>query len=476
MKKVPIMFMFALLALVLTLGFASQQAGNVDANTDRIIGGEEVQPGAYPWMAALVNANDPDALNGHFCGGALIAQEWVLTAAHCFESDDPTQVDVVLGRHTLSSNEGQRHSVAQIILHPNYDENTNDSDIALLRLATASAQPTISVITPATANLANPGVNAIVAGWGNMDPDGGQNFPDALQQVTVPIISNETCNSPQSYDGGITDNMLCAGFAAGGQDSCQGDSGGPLMAPNAGGNGWVHVGVVSFGAECAQPNFYGVYARVSMFHAWVESHTGPLVPPPPPPPPPGPGTTFEDVPATHWSYQNIEKLFQAGITTGCSQIPPLYCPEQNVTRAEMAVFLLRGLNEPGYQPPQGTGTLFADVPITHWAVDWIEQLYAEGITVGCDTDPLRYCPNQSVTRAEMAVFLLRVKYGAEYVPPVVTESVFVDVPLSHWAVNWIAKLAEDGITTGVTPSTFDPEGFVTRAQMAAFLVRTFELP
>ena len=285
MKKVPIMFMFALLALVLSWGIASQQAGNVaaDANTILIIGGEEAQPGAWPWMAALVNANDPDALNGHFCGGALIAPEWVLTAAHCFDNDDATQVDVVLGRHLLSSNEGQRHNVAQIILHPNYNPTTNDSDIALLRLATASAQPTISVITPATANLANPGVNATVAGWGNMDPDGGQNFPDALQQVTVPIVSNETCNSPQSYDGAITDNMLCAGFAAGGQDSCQGDSGGPLMAPNAGGNGWVHVGVVSFGSSCAQPNFYGVYARVSLFHAWVESHTGPLLPSPPPP-------------------------------------------------------------------------------------------------------------------------------------------------------------------------------------------------
>ena len=285
MKKVPIMFMFALLTLVLTWGVANQQAGNVaaDANTILIIGGEEAQPGAWPWMAALVNANDPDALNGHFCGGALIAPEWVLTAAHCFDNDDATQVDVVLGRHLLSSNEGQRHNVAQIILHPNYNPTTNDSDIALLRLATASAQPTISVITPATANLANPGVNATVAGWGNMDPDGGQNFPDALQQVTVPIVSNETCNSPQSYDGAITDNMLCAGFAAGGQDSCQGDSGGPLMAPNTGGAGWVHVGVVSFGNGCAQPNFYGVYARVSMFHAWVESHTGPLLPPPPPP-------------------------------------------------------------------------------------------------------------------------------------------------------------------------------------------------
>ena len=282
MKK-PVMFPLFLL-LVTSIMFGSMMLGQnmavAETNTPDIIGGVEAVPGAWPWMAALVTASEPNAYNGQFCGGALIAPEWVITAAHCFNSDDPTQVDVVLGRHTLSSNEGQRHNVAQIILHPNYDENTNDSDIALLRLATASAQPTISLITPATANLANPGVNATVAGWGNMDPDGGNNFPDALQQVTLPIVSNETCNSPQSYNGGITDNMLCAGFAAGGQDSCQGDSGGPLMIPNTGGAGWVHVGVVSFGNGCAQPNFYGVYTRVSMFHAWVESHTGPLSPPP----------------------------------------------------------------------------------------------------------------------------------------------------------------------------------------------------
>jgi hypothetical protein len=185
---------------------------------------------------------------------------------------------------------------------------------------------------------------------------------------------------------------------------------------------------------------------------------------------------FDDVPDGYWAEDYIYQLHAAGITIGCSQIPPLYCPEQNVTRAEMAVFLERGLNDPGYLPPLGTGVLFADVPITYWAVNWIEQLYADGITVGCDTSPLRYCPNQSVTRAEMAAFLLRAKYGAGFTPPVVTESQFIDVPLTHWAVNWVAKLAADGITTGVTPTQFNPEGFVTRAQMAAFLVRTFELP
>jgi len=190
----------------------------------------------------------------------------------------------------------------------------------------------------------------------------------------------------------------------------------------------------------------------------------------------GPVFQFNDVPDGYWAEDYIYRLYASGITVGCSQIPPLYCPELNVTRAEMAVFLERGINEPGYLPPQGTGTLFADVPISYWAVNWIEQLYDDGITVGCDTNPLRYCPDQSVTRAEMAAFLLRSKYGAGYTPPKATIPPFNDVPLAHWAVDWIAQLKLEGITTGFATGFYNPEGLVTRAEMAAFLVRTFELP
>jgi secreted trypsin-like serine protease len=314
MKKVPIKFIFALLALVLTWGIANQRTNTALAQTNNIliIGGEEAEPGAWPWMAALVAAGVPNAYDGQFCGGALIAPQWVITAAHCFASTDPTQVDVVLGRHILSSNEGQRHQVAEIILHPDYDENTMDSDMALMRLATPSTQTSVPLVRPATTHLANPGVNATVTGWGNMDPGGGADFPDALHQVTVPIVSNEVCNGPNSYNGGITDNMLCAGFDTGGFDSCQGDSGGPLVVPNPGGPGWAQAGVVSFGIGCAQPNFYGVYARVSNFYAWVESQTGSLPEPGPldnqlylpvvmngaantPPPPPPPSNFAEQV-------------------------------------------------------------------------------------------------------------------------------------------------------------------------------------
>lgn len=308
MNKVRVSPIFVLVTVILLVG-AMMQGKNTavaEMNIPDIIGGQEAVPGAWPWMAALVTASEPNAYNGQFCGGALIAPEWVITAAHCFNSTDPTQVDVVLGRHLLSSNEGQRHQVAQIILHPAYNTTTNDSDMALLRLATPSSQPVIPLVRPATANLANPGVNATVTGWGNMDSGGGSNFPDALHQVTLPIVSNEVCNGPDSYNGGITANMVCAGFASGGFDSCQGDSGGPLIVPSPTAPGWAQAGVVSFGIGCAQPNFYGVYARVANFYSWVESHTGPLTDPtpsdnqlylplvvkpsagaPPPPPPSG---------------------------------------------------------------------------------------------------------------------------------------------------------------------------------------------
>ncbi len=123
-------------------------------------------------------------------------------------------------------------------------------------------------------------------------------------------------------------------------------------------------------------------------------------------PPPGTGLVFSDVPISHWAVGWIEQLFADGITTGCILSPLQYCPENKVTRAEMAAFLLRAKHGAGYVPPPATG-IFADVPIAYWAAAYIEQLYAEGITTGCNQDPLVYCPLQQVTRAEMAAFLVR---------------------------------------------------------------------
>jgi S-layer homology domain len=118
---------------------------------------------------------------------------------------------------------------------------------------------------------------------------------------------------------------------------------------------------------------------------------------------------------------------------------------------------------------------FADVPSDHWAWSWIERLYAAGITGGCGTAPLVYCPEDPVTRAQMAVFLLRSEHGASYSPPPVT-GVFADVPGDYWAAAWIEQLATEGITSGCGGGNYCPEDPVTRAQMAIFIVRTFNLP
>jgi hypothetical protein len=139
----------------------------------------------------------------------------------------------------------------------------------------------------------------------------------------------------------------------------------------------------------------------------------------------------------------------------------------------MAVFLERGMNGSSYTPPPATGTVFADVPTSYWAAAWIEQLAADGITAGCGAG--NYCPESAVTRAQMAVFLLRAKNGAGYNPPAAS-GVFSDVPTEHWAAAWIEQLAAEGITSGCGNGNYCPENPVTRAQMAVFLVRAFNLP
>jgi hypothetical protein len=124
------------------------------------------------------------------------------------------------------------------------------------------------------------------------------------------------------------------------------------------------------------------------------------------PPAVGASTGFADVPVAHWAAAWIKQLFADGVTNGCGTSPLIYCPENAVTRAQMAVFLLRAEHGAYYTPPVALG-IFADVPSSNWAAAWIEQLYAEGITTGCSLAPLSYCPAAPVTRAEMAVFLVR---------------------------------------------------------------------
>ena len=179
---------------------------------------------------------------------------------------------------------------------------------------------------------------------------------------------------------------------------------------------------------------------------------------------------FADVSPDHWAYEFIEALARAGVTNGCGDTK--YCPDDPVSRAQIAVFLQRGINGSNFVPPAASGSVFLDVGAGDFAANFIEQLFLDGITGGCGNG--NYCPADEVTRDQMAVFLLRARYGAAYSPPPAT-GIFADVPLNHWALRWIEALAAEGITAGCGQSDYCPGDAVTRAQMAVFLVRTFGL-
>ena len=182
--------------------------------------------------------------------------------------------------------------------------------------------------------------------------------------------------------------------------------------------------------------------------------------------------TFADAPTSYWAWDYIERLANAGITGGCGT--GIYCPENQVTRAQMAVFLEKGLHYPVAYTAPNVAPTFGDT-VGHWAEDWIEALKNDGITSGCAIG--LYCPENPVTRAQMAVFLLKAKYGPSYSPPAVGASTgFTDVPTTYWAAAWIKQLAAESITGGCGTGIYCPESPVTRAQMAVFLVKAFGLP
>jgi ELWxxDGT repeat protein len=182
--------------------------------------------------------------------------------------------------------------------------------------------------------------------------------------------------------------------------------------------------------------------------------------------------TFADVPADFWAWRFVEALVANGITGGCS--PDGFCPAQPVTRAEAAVFLVRAAHGPAFVPPPASGNLFQDVPAGYWAARWIEQLAADGATSGCGNGD--FCPGAPLTRAEMAVLMLRARHGSGFVPAPATGTVFSDVPQGYWAAPWIERLAADGIVAGCGGGRYCPAAATTRAEMAVLLVSLFGLP
>lgn len=185
-----------------------------------------------------------------------------------------------------------------------------------------------------------------------------------------------------------------------------------------------------------------------------------------------------------WYYPWVTALTESGLAIGCrmERYPfdgatieyEFYCPGNPVTRAEMAVFVELALHGRGYWPPPAQG-LFADVPADHWAAGWIEALAAEGLTSGCGVD--LFCPDDYVSRAQMAVFLGKAaNLGSDPSPPDPTGRYFDDVQQNDWAAGWIEKLAMEGVADGYEDGLFNPKDPITRAELAVFLVKVFEIP
>lgn len=226
-------------------------------NNGRIVGGDDAEIEDVPYQVSL-------SLWGYlYCGGSIISENWVVTAAHC-ATQSPSRYTIRAGSNRATLN-GSTHKVDKIISHENYG-NVQGFDIALMHVTNPfkfnEKRKPIPLFEQNEEAVA--GSIAVISGWGDDYPKG----VNILQRAKVPIISKRKCHENYLDMGGIPDNEICAGYSHGGTDSCQGDSGGPLAI-----NGRL-AGITSWGRGCAQAKYPGVYTEVAAHRSWIKSITG----------------------------------------------------------------------------------------------------------------------------------------------------------------------------------------------------------
>ncbi|MBY3526901.1 trypsin-like serine protease [Rhizobium laguerreae] len=288
----------AVMLLLASPALAQQDTDFAGEDGGRVIGGQTAKKGEWPWQVKIL-APDPEQrgrFGGH-CGGSLISTRWILTAAHCVTSGRSGKQDlfardllIVEGKSKIDKviavdgPDKPGLAVKEVIIHEDFDRKVFANDIALIKLSEPAKSKPAILASASDDEVEAAGHPAVVTGWGYTKADHGWDdkyLPTELQEVELPIVPREDCRAAYRDSSmrmnPIDERNVCAGYAKGGKDACQGDSGGPLVAQRPD-KRWIQLGIVSWGAGCAEAEHYGVYTRVAAFRDWIAAKTDGDVP------------------------------------------------------------------------------------------------------------------------------------------------------------------------------------------------------